>query len=184
MKEMNKIMKILLMSAAIMALTSCVKEKLEVTYNKQEETISKYIDSALGKNDEATVAHIGGSNRLTTVQGEGEELRSDGNITFYYAGYIFEGSINPANMFTTNRKASADDAGWDLTDGNYEALTINMKDDKLLPGLRSGLTGVKAGEECEIIFSGKYGFGKREFGIIPANSALLYKIWVISISNE
>ena len=44
--------------------------------------------------------------------------------------------------------------------------------------------GVKAGEECEIIFSGKYGFGNDSFGIIPANSALLYKIWVISISNE
>lgn len=184
MEKMNRIIKIFLMSAVILASTSCVKEKLEVTYNKQEETISKYIDTALGKNSETTVTHNGGSNRLTTVHGEGEELLPDGNITFYYAGYIFSGSVSPANMFTTNRQASADDAGWNLTDGNYEALTINMKDDKLLPGLKSGLVGVKAGEECEILFSGKYGFGKREFGIIPANSALLYKIWVISISND
>ena len=87
-------------------------------------------------------------------------------------------------MFVTNRKASADDAGWDLTDADYEVLTINLSDSELLPGLKDGLIGVKGGEECEIIFSGKYGFGKKPFGIIPANSALLYKIWVISISNE
>jgi FKBP-type peptidyl-prolyl cis-trans isomerase len=43
---------------------------------------------------------------------------------------------------------------------------------------------VKAGEECEILFCGKYGFGNSTFGIIPANSALAFKIWVVSVSNE
>ena len=182
--KMNKITKVLMLFIAFVASTSCINEKLEVTYNKQEDNISKYIDNALGKNSEATFVRNGGSNRLISVQGEGEELLSDGNITFYYAGYIFDGSVNPSKMFTTNRLLSANDAGWSLTDADYEALTINLKDEKLLPGLRSGLVGVKAGEECEILFSGKYGFGRRDFGIIPANSALLYKIWVISISNE
>lgn len=106
------------------------------------------------------------------------------SLTFYYAGYTFSGSVNPADMFTTNREASANDAGWDLTEGEYDALTLNLKDDRLIPGLKKGLEGVKAGEECEIIFTGKYGFGNKTFGMIPANSALLYKIWVVSISNE
>jgi FKBP-type peptidyl-prolyl cis-trans isomerase len=43
---------------------------------------------------------------------------------------------------------------------------------------------VKGGEECQILFTGKYGFGNKAFGIIPANSALVYKIWVESISND
>lgn len=167
-----------------LAMTSCIKEKLAETYNKQEDKISSYIDSALKKSEEYTTVNIDGANRLTYVQGEGEELQPDGSLTFYYAGYIFEGSVSSSNMFATNRQASADDAGWDLTDGSYEAETLNLKDASLLPGLRSGLTGVKAGEECEILFSGKYGFGNTTFGIIPANSALLYKIWVVSISNE
>ena len=59
-----------------------------------------------------------------------------------------------------------------------------MGSDTMVKGLRNGLVGVRAGEECEIIFSGKYGFGRKAFGIIPANSALLYKIWVHSISHE
>lgn len=167
-----------------LASSSCMKEKIEATYNKQEDSISKYIESALSKNEEYTSVNNNGSNRITLVQGTGEELKSNGTLTFYYAGYTFEGSFNNANLFSTNRKASADDSGWNLSEGNYDALTMNLKDDKFLPGLRSGLTGVKAGEECEIVFSGKYGFGNKPFGIIPANSALLYKIWVVSITNE
>ena len=61
---------------------------------------------------------------------------------------------------------------------------MNMADDELIEGLKNGLMGVKSGEECQILFSGKYGFGKKPFGIIPANSALLYEIWVVAVSND
>ena len=179
----NRLATLLLLLAGMISV-SCVKEKLEQTYNKQEENISKYIDSVISKNKDCTTVNNGGSNRLTLVQGEGDELKADGSLTFYYAGYTFSGSVNPADMFTTNREASVNDAGWDLTEGEYDALTLNLKDDRLIPGLKKGLEGVKAGEECEIIFTGKYGFGNKAFGMIPANSALLYKIWVVSISNE
>ena len=175
---------ILLLLMAGMISVSCVKEKLELTYTKQEDSINKYIEAALSKDENCTTVNNGGSNRLTLVQGEGEELKPEGSLTFYYAGYTFSGSVNPSDMFTTNREASANDAGWDLTDGEYDALTLNLADDRLIPGLKMGLEGVKAGEECEIIFTGKYGFGNKTFGMIPANSALLYKIWVVSISNE
>jgi FKBP-type peptidyl-prolyl cis-trans isomerase len=63
-------------------------------------------------------------------------------------------------------------------------MEINITDADLINGLKKGLEGVRAGEECEIIFSGKYGFGNNTFGMIPAKSALLYKIWVVSVTNE
>jgi FKBP-type peptidyl-prolyl cis-trans isomerase len=59
-----------------------------------------------------------------------------------------------------------------------------MTDATLIEGLRKGLIGVQPGEECEIVFSGKYGFGRKSFGMIPANSALLYKIWVVGVTND
>ena len=59
-----------------------------------------------------------------------------------------------------------------------------MADARLIPGIQDGLLGVKAGEECEILFSGKYGFGNEKFGIIPANSAQLWKIWVVGVAND
>lgn len=174
---------ILLMITALFQI-SCVKEKLEVTYNKQEEKINSYIENALKKDPNYTKAHNAGSNRLTTVQGEGEQLQAGGSITFYYAGYIFEGSFSAANLFATNHQASANDSGWSNVETDYEALTVNLNEDRLLKGVKNGLIGVRAGEECEILFSGKYGYGNTTFGIIPANSALLYKIWVVSISND
>ena len=172
------------LAICMVLLPSCIKEKLEVTYNKQETQINTYIENALKKDASYTTVNIAGSNRLTLVQGQGEELDSNGNITFYYAGYTFNGNVTTSGMFATNRQESATDAGWELTDAEYEPLTLNIKDSKLLPGVKNGLIGVRSGEECEIIFSGKYGFGSDSFGIIPANSALLYKIWVISVSND
>ena len=133
---------------SILSLSSCVKQKLEQTYSKQESTIDKYIKSALSSSEEATVTYNNGSSRLTRKQGEGEELKVNGTVSFYYAGYVFSGSISKDNLFCTNHQETASDAKW------------------------------------ELLFSGKYGFGNKPFGTIPANSALLYKIWVESISND
>ncbi len=170
--------------AAALAGSSCVKEKLEETYNKQEEQIDKYISSAKEKNETYTVTYNGGSSRLTTLAGEGEGLNANGSVSFYYAGYTFNGSINPSSMFGTNHQATAESSNWNLTDPDYSLMEINMSDGRLIEGVRNGLMGVKQGEECEILFSGKYGFGNSTFGIIPARSALAFKIWVVGVSND
>ena len=178
-----KIFKNILAAICLAAVSSsCIKEKLETTYNKQEETIDKYITSNL--KEDMTVTYNGGAARLTTKHGEGEELEPGGRVGFYYAGYVFKGSISPSSLFMTNHEATAQGANWNLTDPDYEILEADLEDGKLLEGVKSGLVGVKAGEECEILFCGKYGFGNTPFGIIPANSALAYKIWVVSVSNE
>ena len=161
---------------------SCIKEKLETTYNKQEDSIDKYIANNL--KDDRTVTYNGGSARLTMIHGEGEALKPGGTVGFHYAGYIFKGSLSASNLFVTNHEATATDAKWNLTDQDFNMLEIRLDDDKLLEGVRNGLEGVKAGEECEILFNGKYGFGNSTYGIIPANSALAFKIWVVSVSND
>lgn len=134
--------------------------------------------------DTLNVVRSGGANRLVTKEGEGEELQGNGFVSFYYAGYMFTGSFSSGNLFVTNHQATAEQAGWNLTDADYQIYEINLGDTKLLQGLKDGLLGVKAGEECEILFTGKYGFGNEKFGIIPANSALLYKIWVVGVAND
>ena len=134
--------------------------------------------------DTLNVVRSGGANRLVTKEGEGEELQRNGFVSFYYAGYKFTGNFSASNLFVTNHQATAEQSGWNLTDADYQIYEINLADAKLVQGLKDGLLGVKAGEECEILFSGKYGFGDEKFGIIPANSALLYKIWVVGVAND
>ncbi len=164
--------------------SSCIKEKLEEEYNKQEEQIDKYITTEAGKDESYTITYNGGASRLTKLAGEGPELSPEGSVSFYYAGYTFEGSINSSGLFSTNHQATAESSGWTLTDPDYSLMEINLKDDSLLEGVRNGLVGVQAGEECEILFSAKYGFGNSTFGIIPAKSALAFKIWVVGVSND
>lgn len=185
MKKMKHRISALALLAIALLSASCVKQKLETTYNSQEDKIDQYIEkNRIVSGDTLRVVYNAGSSRLVTKEGEGPELAADGNIAFYYAGYTFGGSISNSNLFSTNHEPSATAAGWTLTEDEAKALTINLNDYRLLPGLKSGLIGVKGGEECQIFFTGKYGFGNKELGIIPANSALVYKIWVESISND
>ena len=233
--------KTILSAVAMIAVAgSCMKTKLELTYNNQEGQIDKYIEANRYKKmsgkifertdtlgfevdttflydttyveeemivdtsivqidttwetkeifrdttwtDTLNVVRKGGANRLVTKDGTGPDLKSSGYVSFYYAGYTFTGSFNKNNLFTTNHQQTAQDAGWSLTDEEYELYEIHMKDAKLIPGLKDGLVGVQAEEECEILFSGKYGFGDENFGIVNANSALLYKIWVVAVTND
>ena len=185
----NKINIILALFLCISA-TSCVKTQLETTYNKQEDQIDQYITRNMvvnnpeGGSDTLRVVRSNGSNRIVRKEGIGEELTKDGYVSFYYAGYTFNGSANASNMFATNRLESASEAGWDAEESEYRIYEVSLKDADFIPGLRYGLEGVRAGEECEILFSAKYGFGNKTLGIIPAKTALLYKIWVVGVTND
>ena len=178
----------MMLCAFIMA--SCVKTQLETTYNKQEDQIDSYITKNMvvsdgqGGSDTLRVVRNGGANRLVKVEGTGEELAKDGYVSFYYAAYTFSGSVNASNMFATNRLETASESGWDTEASEYEIYEISLQDADLIPGLKYGLEGAKAGEECEILFSAKYGFGNKTLGIIPAKTALLYKIWVVGVTND
>lgn len=204
---MNKVINILAIIALCIAGSSCIKEKLEETYTKQETNIDNYLsknntarrDSSIMEinpetgdttyrdttvTDTLRIVYNGGSARLVKKEGSGEQLSSSGAVSFYYAGYIFKNGVSNSNLFATNHKKTAEDARFELTDQDFELMEADMSEADFLTGLRNGLIGVRAGEECEILFSAKYGYGNKTFGIIPVNSALLYKIWVVGVSNE
>ena len=202
--------KILILLVICLATGSCVKEKLETFYSKQDTQIDAYMTKARvvkrdsikleitpnaddpTKNDTTKVKvewedsldviYNKGAVRLVKTEGTGPALEEGGAVSFYYAGYVF--TSNPSSLFATNHQETAAGAGFTLTDDEYQIFEADMRSTHLLEGVRNGLIGVKSGEVCEIAFSGKYGFGDEVFGTIPVNSALLYKIWVLGVSNE
>lgn len=168
---------------ALMLACSCTKS-LETTYNNQEAKIDSYITSQ-NKGDTLRVVHNKGSHRLVLVEGEGEELSSKGTVAFYYAGYTFKTGVNPGDLFITNHQATAESASWTVSgESNFDVYVCDLSSAELLEGLRNGLQGVKAGEECMILFSGKHAFAKKSYGVIPRASALAYHIWVESVNND
>ena len=170
----------------VLAAGSCAKESRETQYAAQETRIESFVNSQLSANPDAYVVHQDGTERLVLVEGSGDALESGGTVSFYWAGYIMNGSsLNSSNLFGTNSKDIAENAGWDTSDEEaFRIETLTLGSDALVTGLENGLYGVKGGQECILLFSGKYGFGKRPLGTIPANSALAYHIWVESLSND
>lgn len=186
--------------------SSCIKQKMEETYSKQEESIDRYLnshntarrDSTITETDPETgeqtsrdtswtdtlrIVYNKGAARLVQKEGSGEELEGTGAVSFYYAAYVFRNGWSSSSLFATNHQETAS-MNFILSDADYNLFEADMTKTELLTGLRNGLIGVRAGEECEIVFSAKYGFGKEAFGTVPANSSLLYKIWVIGVSND
>jgi len=185
MERMKTVLRSISILAAVVTLLSCTKESIKTMYSTQEGWIESLISNMTSSDENAHIVSNGGSQRVVITEGEGEELSEKGTISFYYAGYYLSGSsISSANMFSTNSEEVAEAASWSTTDENqFDAMTINLSESDLVEGLKKGLVGVKGGEECYILFSGKHGFGKKPLGTIPANAALAYHIWVESISD-
>lgn len=177
--------KIIAIIFSALVIYACSKEEIKTTYSRQETNIETLVNSMMSSVDTAYVVYNKGVTRLVTVYGqEGDSLKSNGTVSFYYAGYVLTGSsISNSNLFATNSSEIAAAAQWTLSDESaFELKTVKLDDKDLVEGLRRGLVGVKPGQECYILFSGKYGFGKRPLGTIPANAALAFYIRVESIS--
>ena len=173
--------KFLLIAFASLAV-ACTPQAIQQAYENQEKAIAKFVEA----HPDWTPTYNDGSVRLTVTEGTSEEtLDKGGLVSFYYAGYLLSGTnVSASNLFATNDKIVAEAASWNVSDESiYEIETIELGTDPLLKGLENGLKGVRSGEECYILFSGKYAYGKKPAGIIPSKSALVYHINVESITN-
>lgn len=182
---MKTSIKILLAMACCLA-CACNKESIKTLYSQQETRIESFLNSQLSAHPDAYVVQRNGVQRLVLTEGSGDPLRANGNIAFEWAGYVMSGStLSNNNLFGTSSREIAESAGLALSDPSvFHVETLNLGKADLVPGLKEGLQGVKGGEECIILFSGKYGFGNKASGMIPANAALAYHILVESISND
>ncbi len=163
---------------------SCTKEQRELEYGKQEKLIETFVSTQLKSTPDAQVVHIGGVTRVTVSEGEGVEVNARGKVGIRYALYNFsQGKIAANSLVATNSKDIATSSKWELDGNEYELLTISLSDKDIMTGLRDGLDGVREGEECFILFCGKYAYGKKKVGTIPANAPLAFHIWVEEVEN-
>ncbi len=179
---MSKFLRIFLSAVLVLSAVSCNKATRDAAFATQETHISSYISTEVKSG--ATFVENGGVYRIVYDEGTGDALQSNGVISFYYAAYVFSGSKSISNMIATNHKETAASAGWDTTDeSRYQVLTVALDESDFVEGLKTGLVGVKAGQHASIVFSGRHGFGDKIYGKVPANSALLYEIWVVAVTN-
>ena len=174
------------LATLLCACPSCVKESLRAALEKQEQNIETFLSNQLSAHPEYISEAKDGVEKLIIVEGTGEGLSEKGSVTLFYAGYLLtSANISSSNLFATNSPDVASSSSWTLSDESaFEAVTLDLSEGDLVDGLQKGLPGVKAGEECFILFSATHGFGSKKLGTIPANSAIAYHIWVESVDNS
>ena len=160
---------------------ACKKEERELMFTNQETKIEAYVQKCLSGGSATRVEYLDGAVRLVLTEGSDVDLNARGRVTFLYAGYDFtSGSIAETNMFATNNPSLS----WNVSDSTvFQPVTVDMAEGSLMEGLQKGIIGVRAGEECYILFSGKYGLGKNRLGTIPANAPLAFHLWIQNVEN-
>lgn len=182
--------KYILIPLAILLLCGCTKQAIQATYDKQETTIDNLVQSILNRDEGATVEYLSGAVRIRLSDSVSTDadlgLEEGGKVTFYYGGYVItSASLSSSNLFATNLEELAAASGWNGVDESmFGPETVTVGKGELVPGLEKGLVGVKKGDDCIILFSGKYGWGNHARGTVPARSALAYQIWVTDVTNE
>lgn len=168
----------------MLGFAACSKSDRENTYNAQEVKIDSYVTKYMESNPETRVVYNGSVVRIVLSEGEGEELEKGGSASILYAAYNFNNStMNATTLVATNNSDIAASSKWTISDESvFAPKEVSLKSDDMVEGLKLGLQGVKKGEECLILFSGKYGFGG-QVGTIPANAALAYRVQVQDVMN-
>lgn len=165
--------RLVLLILSIWTLSSCSND-VKLALISQEEKIDSYLNTTF---KDSVIVRNNGSNRviISTDESAVEAERGD-SIHFYYAGYVFVSS--PSMLFATNLKQVAEESGLKLDDPDYSVMKSVLNDGELIQGLQYGLTGVREGEHCIVLFSANLGFGNTKQYNIPKLSALAYEVWV------
>lgn len=182
---MMRTLRYIVLTAVCLLTLSCTKAQRELTYANQESAIDRFITNQKKTYPDARVVYNDGAVRMVLSEGTDVELNARGTVEFYFAGYDFSaGGVSNDKLFATNNPEFAESIGWKLSDGSTFTLQkVNLGDTDILEGLKRGLVGVRADEDCYILFSGKYAYGKSSIGTIPANAPLVFRVWVKTVEN-
>ena len=171
---MKKIIFTILAIAIVMV--SCEKQDNENTYVTQEQSIDTYITKLVSTYN-YKVVRLNGSNRVVVSSGtSADSLEVGDSLYFHYSGYVF--SSGKGSLFATNDTTVAKANNF-VTDGAAQKVVLG--NDGFISGLHNGLNGVRTGENCYIIFSGKYGYGNSVMFNLSRLSPLLFDITVDKI---
>lgn len=109
-------------------------------------------------------------------------------IAITYKAYIFSGSKpTMANLYATNDAATIAELEAQGLNTSYEwsdePMVVTMGREEILPGLETALIGCVEGDSVEIYLTFDAAYGKHYVGMVPAKSAVVWYIDIVSVTK-
>jgi hypothetical protein len=189
-----------------MAIVSCSNEN-DTVLTSQQTSISRYLTSSHQPKliPEAEIANALDNEPqfytnwgldiyryIATYYAEGRQEKSvverGSEIAITYNAYIFSGSKPAiANLYATNDPAmiaELEAQGLNTTyEWSDEPMTVTLGREEILPGLETALVGCVEGDTVEIYLTYDAAYGKHYVGMVPAKSAVVWYIDIVSVTK-
>lgn len=189
-----------------MAIVSCSNEN-DTVLTSQQTSISRYLTSSHQPKliPEAEIANALDNEPqfytnwgldiyryIATYYAEGRQEKSvverGSEIAITYNAYIFSGSKPAiANLYATNDAAmiaELEAQGLNTTyEWSDEPMTVTLGREEILPGLETALVGCVEGDTVEIYLTYDAAYGKHYVGMVPAKSAVVWYIDIVSVTK-
>lgn len=189
-----------------MAIVSCSNEN-DTVLTSQQTSISRYLTSSHQPKliPESEIANALDNEPqfytnweldiyryIATYYDEGREdkavVERGGEIAITYKAYIFSGSKpTMANLYATNDAATIAELEAQGLNTSYEwsdePMVVTMGREEILPGLETALIGCVEGDSVEIYLTFDAAYGKHYVGMVPAKSAVVWYIDIVSVTK-
>ncbi len=147
--------------AAVFASTACLSgESTSITGKTVEETT---FASSLGVDLGASTRTANGAYYRDLVVGTGAAAATGQTLVVRYTGWLSNGT-----QFDTNV-------------GSANPLTFKLGASQVILGFDEALVGARVGGQRQIIVPPSLGYGPYDYGPIPGNSVIVFKVEVISV---
>jgi len=179
LKKMKKIIAIVL-SGLFILIAGCTKQDTELQLAEQIVSIDNYTKGKVSSGMRLIVNK--GSSRVVIAEGAGDSLAVGDSVTFDFAGYVFQRGLGV--LFETNVPLIAQTLGVNIYNRGFDFGKGVIGKGMFIDGLDKGLQGTKVGEHAYIVFPANMGFYKKDVGLIPKMSPLIYEVWIKAIKKN
>src|SRR6185503_1550787 len=149
-------------ACALIAVSACLSgESISVQEASIEQT---NFASSLGVNLAASTKTANGTYYRDLVVGTGATVATGQTIAVRYTGWLANGT-----QFDSNTTKP-------------DPLTFKVGSGAVILGFDDGLIGAKVGSQRQLIIPPSLGYGPYDYGPIPGNSVIVFKVEVISVT--
>lgn len=206
MKVFRRIAYLGAVALMVMALVSCNNEN-DTVLTSQQTSISRYLTTSHQPKliPESEIANALDNEPqfytnweldiyryIATYYDEGREdkavVERGSEIAITYKAYIFSGSKPTMdNLYATNDAATIAELEAQGLNTSYEwsdePMVVTMGREEILPGLETALIGCVEGDSVEIYLTFDAAYGKHYVGMVPAKSAVVWYIDIVSVTK-